>query len=266
MHFKVFLYLLFCVQSHGVPHRGGGAPGDSGPPSNHQPEGPQDGPPAHDANPALSSDSRPLPTHSFEKRVLKSGAGKKVFVKFIQGPFTFKKRREKANRVVFSCNGCEKFSHYLPVFAYRTEVDMDPENDIYSLDVDTLPALSDHVCCTSGIEDLVTQFRKELEEGAAHDPTQPFPTLYKSTRSKFTQNLNYDHKLLFLAQIPSYDSVQTSLYRIRRKFVPAAPSTQADLDIDLDWFLVNHDPKESPVKDGLRVLLFCFLLMKALTF
>ena len=62
MHFKVFLYLLFCVQcgakSHGVPHRGGGPPGDSGPPSNPQPGGPQDGlPGAQDANPALSNNS-----------------------------------------------------------------------------------------------------------------------------------------------------------------------------------------------------------------
>ena len=260
MHLQVFLILLICAlceaRSHGVRLQEDESPGDSDPPPppppNPQPEAP--------ANPA--PESRPVPNHSFEKRVLKSGAGKKVFVKFVQGPFIFKKRREKANRVVFSCNGCEKFSHYLPVFAYRTEVDMDPENDIYSLDIDTLLATTDHVCCTTGIEDLVKQFRKELEEGAANDPTQPFPSLYKSTRSKFTQSLNYDHKLLFLAQIPSYDSVQTSLYRIRRKFVPAAPSTQADLDIDLDWFLVSHDPKESLVKgdvvhsDGLRVLLF----------
>ena len=49
---------------------------------------------------------------------------------------------------------------------------------------------------------------------------------------------------------------------MRRRFIPAAPTTQAELDINLDWFLVNHDPKESLVKgdilhsDGLRVLLF----------
>ena len=67
---------------------------------------------------------------------------------------------------------------------------------------------------------------------------------------------------MFLAQIPSYDTVQTSLYRIRRKFIPAAPNTQAELDTCLEWFLVNRDPDESLVKgdilhsDGLRVLLF----------
>ena len=96
MHLKV-LYLLFSAlfgaRSHAGPYRGDGPPGYLAHP---QPGGPQDGlPGAHDANHALSTNSRPLPTHSFEKRVLKSGAGKKVFVKFIQGPFTFKKKEGK---------------------------------------------------------------------------------------------------------------------------------------------------------------------------
>ena len=45
-------------------------------------------------------------------------------------------------------------------------------------------------------------------------------------------------------------------------FIPPEPSTQANLDINLDWFLVSHDPDENIVKgdilhsDGLRVLLF----------
>ena len=67
---------------------------------------------------------------------------------------------------------------------------------------------------------------------------------------------------IFLAQIPSYDTVQTTLYRIRRQFIPPAPSSQIDLDENLDWFLVGRNPDESLVKgdivhsDGLRVLLF----------
>ena len=212
------------------------------------------------------------PDHSFVKKVIKSkesvgnetsdSSSKKVFVKFVQGPFTFKKRREKGNRLTFSCNGCEKFSHYLPVMAWRERVDSDPEHDEYVLDVDTLPSNDDHLCATSGIEDLVVQFREQLHLEARSDPTQPFPTLYQSVRSRFTKKLSYDHKILFLAQIPSYDSIQTSLYRIRREFIPAAPTTQAELDTNLNWFLVSRDPEESLVKgyvihsDGLRVLLF----------
>ena len=81
-----------------------------------------------------------VPDHSFEKRVLSSKVSvtnetenseeipvKKVFVKFVQGPFTFKKRKEKCGRVTFTCNGCQKFNHFLSV----------------------LPSNSDHVCVTS---------------------------------------------------------------------------------------------------------------------
>ena len=56
--------------------------------------------------------------------------------------------------------------------------------------------------------------------------------------------------------------MQTSLYRIGRQFIPPAPSSQTDLDVNLDWFLVSRNPDESLIKgdiahsDGLRVLLF----------
>ena len=214
------------------------------------------------------------PNHSFEKRVFISKKAvhdedlgqhvietKKVFVTYVQGPYTFKKRREKGNRVTFSCNGCQKFQHYLPLVAVREQLDNNPENDIFTLDIDTLPGHGEHVCASSGIEDLVRKFKQQVEELVRLDPTQPMPALYLSVRSTFTKKLSYDAKNLFLSEIPSYDSLQSSMYRIRREFIPAAPSTQAELDTSLDWFLL-HDSQESMVKgdilhsDGLRVLLF----------
>ena len=63
-----------------------------------------------------------------------------------------------------------------------------------------------------------------------------------------------------MAEIPPYDSLATSMYRIRRLYIPPAPLTQAGLDVSLDWFLVS--PTETILKgdvlhsDGLRVLLF----------
>ena len=134
------------------------------------------------------------------------------------------------------------------VFARRTRVDNDPEHDLYELDIDNLPTLNENLCATSGIEDLVRSFRGELEDAARNDPLQPFPTLYQATRSKFTRDLSYDLKLLFLAQIPSYDAIQTRLYSIRRLYVPATPATQAELNTDLDWFLFSREPRESIVK------------------
>ena len=52
--------------------------------------------------------------------------------------------------------------------------------------------------------------------------TQSFPTLYQTVRAPFTRSLSYDLKILFLAQIPSFDVIQTSLYRIKRTFIPPA--------------------------------------------
>ena len=212
-----------------------------------------------------------MPPHSFEKRVLLSKKNvhdenlgdhtvKKVFVTYLQGPYVFKKRREKGNRVTFTCNGCQKVNHYLPVVAVRDRVDSDAENDLYTLDADTLPGQGDHLCGNSGVEDMVKRFKKEVEEEVRADPTQPFPALYLSVRSRFTNNLHCDAKILFLSEIPPYDSLATAMYRIRRHYIPPAPRTQAGLDVNLDWFFIT--PEETIVKgdvlhsDGLRVLLF----------
>ena len=217
-----------------------------------------------------------LPPHTFEKRVLQSKKSvhdedigdhtittKKVFVTFIQGPYVFKKRREKGNRVTFTCNGCQKVGKYLPVVASRDQVDSDPEHDEYTLDGDTLPGQGNHLCGNSGIEDMVRQFKKEIEAEIRSDPTQPFPALYLAVRSKYTSKLSCDAKLVFLAEIPPYDSMATSMYRIRRLYIPPAPLAQAGLDVSLDWFLVS--PTETIVKgdvlhsDGLRArpMRFC---------
>ena len=51
------------------------------------------------------------------------------------------------------------------------------------------------------------------------------------------------------------------MYRLRREYIPAAPSTQAELNTNSDWFVLEST-QESVLKgdilhsDGLRVLLF----------
>ena len=138
-----------------------------------------------------------IPEHHFEKRVLDSKqsaenenetntladiSAKKIFVKLHVGPFTFKKRKVKGGRITFTCNGCQKFNHFLSVQAWVDHVDSDPENDLYTLDADTLPSHSEHACVSSGVEDLVTRFRTELESDARREPSQPFPALYQAVR------------------------------------------------------------------------------------
>ena len=64
----------------------------------NEPGGPQDGYPGDtdDTLPSPGSDNRPVPEHSFDKKVLhSSNGGKKVFIKFIQGPFTIKKKKRE---------------------------------------------------------------------------------------------------------------------------------------------------------------------------
>ena len=93
-----------------------------------------------------------------------------MFVNILQGPFTYKKRKEKCGRVAFTCNECQKFNHFLSVLALVERVDIDPENDVYTLDAETLPVSSDHVCVTSGTEDLVKNFRDDLKRRHAGKP------------------------------------------------------------------------------------------------
>ena len=90
---------------------------------------------------ALCMGMPPPPAHSFDHRVLHRGGDKKVFIILNIGPYSFKKRREKGNRVTFTCNGCQKFKHYLPVVAVREQVDSDPEHDQYELDMMTVPGV-----------------------------------------------------------------------------------------------------------------------------
>ena len=78
---------------------------------------------------ALCLGMPPPPPHSFDHRVHHSDGDKKVFITLNIGPYSFKKRREKGTRVTFTCNGCQKFKHYLPVVAVREQIESDPEND-----------------------------------------------------------------------------------------------------------------------------------------
>ena len=70
----------------------------------------------------------------------------------------------------------------MSVVALREVVDDNPENDIYTLEVDSVPPDEEHMCVSSGVDDLVKDFRAELESLARRDPTQPFPTMYKTFR------------------------------------------------------------------------------------
>ena len=92
-------------------------------------------------------------------------------------------------------------------------LDRAPEHDVYTLDGDTLPASSDYMF--------------KIYEEASFGCQYSWP------------------KNLFLSEIPPYDTLQTGMYRIRRDYVPSSPSTQAELNCKLDWFLLDSASQES---------------------
>ena len=77
----------------------------------------------------------------------------------------------------------------------------------------------------------------------------PFPALNLRIRSTFSQKLSADAKNLLLSEIPAYENLQTSMYRLRRKFIPAAPTTQAEFGTSLDWFCVTSLPESQLLKE-----------------
>ena len=83
---------------------------------------------------------------------------------------------------------------------------------------------------------------------------------YFTFRSEFAQRAtSRDDRILFLDSIPSFDSIQTRLYCIRREFIPPAPDNQADLDISTNWFKCDEESiviGDSFHSDGLRTLVF----------
>ena len=76
--------------------------------------------------------------------------------------------------------------------ATREQVDSNPENDCYELDMDTVPGVEDHRCGNTGVEELVRLFRKEVDMEITREPTQPFPALYLKVRSRFSQKLSFE--------------------------------------------------------------------------
>ena len=156
-------------------------------------------------------------------------------------------------------------------------MDSDEENDKYYLDFQTVPSVNNHVYVASGVENLVQDFKSTMKARVRANPLQPFPSLYEDVRTLFSRNLKSDQRHLFLTEIPSFESLQHTLYQIRREFLPPAPFNQEEFNVNLDWFLIEgcndleeslEDEEsefanlESIVKgdlihnDGLRVLLF----------
>lgn len=66
-------------------------------------------------------------------------------------------------------------------------------------------------------------------------------------------------KALFLSSIKSFREIQSTLYHVRRTFIPALPELQDKLDVNSDFFKLNNKTVvigDKIYSDGLRVLTF----------
>ena len=217
--------------------------------------------------------------HFFEKKVqqgkktvIKDGVKevltvKKVFVTLFLGGYKFRKKkifgqRKSGNvRALFVCTFCEAkkktVSFNVNVIVHNVD---DQEEDEYVLEQDLVVPVENHWCEPSGIEESVQQFRSQLCQQVRDDPTRAMPALYDETRRIYSQRFSdRDEKILFLSSVPTFPSLQTLLYNIRRKFIPPAPASQEDFDVNSAWFHVDGKSivlSDVIHSDGLRVLTF----------
>ena len=64
-----------------------------------------------------------------------------------------------------------------------------------------------------------------------------------------------------MQELPTFRSIQAHLYRLRRQYIPRAPTTQVELNVNLPWFVIQTN-QEHIVKGnrttglGTRIILF----------
>ena len=127
------------------------------------------------------------------------------------------------------------------------------EDGIEELALESLPI---HECTPESTNHLIKQFSQMLYEGIGKDPTRPIPQLYEECREKLFDDLTVDQKKLLAADIPNFRSIQSGLYKHRQNFIPRAPTSCADFDINSDWVcqgeMIVQDDYTFP--DGGRIL------------
>ena len=122
-------------------------------------------------------------------------------------------------------------------------IDQDELNDAYELK--RLPTCEEHICAPSGTEIQRKKCITKMMECIGNDPTKPITEIYNEVRSNFTRCMEYDEKITFLQDLPTFRSLQSQLYVKRREYIPPNPSSPSELDVNSDWFLYNSETKES---------------------
>ena len=92
------------------------------------------------------------------------------------------------------------------------------------------------------------------------EPTRSLQEIYEEVRSRCTEEMDSNNKLLFLQDFPSFYDIKTVLGRKRREVIPADPKVISDIDLNLPVFLYKDGESvvkgEQVLSDERRIILF----------
>ena len=125
----------------------------------------------------------------------------------------------------FSCNFCRNEGQG-DTFAQALRVD-DDDNGIPNYELQRWPRDANfHNCHTTGYTYLVKEFRELCYAAVKNDPTKSVLTIYKESRATLSRDMkSEDQKKVFFAELPSYEQINSGLYKYRQNFIPRAPMT-----------------------------------------
>jgi hypothetical protein len=172
--------------------------------------------------------------HDFIEKILPSG---RIAVTLENPPYLFKRRKaskKDGGKVYFSCQNCDVYAHATQYFT--------GEKVTYILN--ELPKI--HGCAPSSVQHLVANFRHQLRNLIEREPTRSVNDIYSTLRDEFTRPMSEDCMIAFIQEIPTFEMCHSRLYDHRKKFIPRAPRSQAELDTKSAWF--NSDNGESLAK------------------
>ena len=168
-----------------------------------------------------------VPSHYFTiiEQLVKSGKDKgksKYIVNLVLPPWCFKRKVDapcEGKKATFSCIRCEAEGFRL----YAKCVKNFSEDSKPSYTLVQWPDTKSHKCLPSTTAHLVKSFMDRVYSTLRVKPWMSVAGIFKEQRSIITATLNEDEKIVFLSEVPRFQSCNANLYRYRSQFIPRQP-------------------------------------------
>ena len=141
--------------------------------------------------------------------------------------FTCRNRaKEVGDKAYFTCNYCRNAGE-CETMAHAIRLDDDDDGTPNFSLVGWPRSANQHSssCNPPPTEHLVREFRQLCYDAVKDDPTKSIFIIYKESRAKVAKDLSEDDKKSLFVDLPSFDQIQSSLYRHRINFIPREPKT-----------------------------------------